>query len=466
MSDDTMQTYRHDAPLRPARRGRALRRALLAAGALAAFGCSSLLDVENPNNVPEAGLDDPTAATELANGVQASLGRMLAAVTTPYATTTDELDWIGSREGWRDFDTGAIPNTLNEFTDAAFPFAGEARYLADQVIVRLERFNTEGTLVDPTNLARAYLYGAIVYSTIGDVFDDFAFSDKQTGGTAIGRENMGVMYDRAIEYLDKALPIAQADPALHYQVLAVRARVKHGKAVWQLITPKGQVPANPLVNDAGATQDAEAALALGAGPDDRVNIFVPQSAISTIIQVFFEVNGRSEMKIGTAYENLTDPITGAADPASAGLIAEFTDSPNSQNEGNIPVVTDRELNLIVAEAALAANDLTKFGTYINAVRAINGLPAWTGQVDALTILKHERKANLFLHNRRLQDLYRFNEKVAEWTPNPNFETPATVPGLLFPIPRTEIDANPCVNPDASARPESCPAPGIPPTSGG
>jgi starch-binding outer membrane protein, SusD/RagB family len=463
MSDDTMQTYSHDAPLRPAWRGGPFRRTLLAAASIAALGCSGLLDVENPNNVPEAGLDDPTAATELANGVQASLGRMLASVTTPYATSTDELDWIGSREGWRDFDSGAIPNTLNEFTDAAFPYAGEARYLADQVIGKMEGFNAEGTLVDPTNLARSYLYGAMVYSTIGDVFDDFAFSDKQVAGTAIGRENMVIMYDKAIEYLDKALPIAEADPALKYEVLAVRARVKHGKAVWRLITPKGQVPANPLVNDAGATADALEALVLAPGGDDRVNIFVPQSAISTVIQVFFEVNGRNEMTIGAAYTNLTDPITGAADPASAQLITEFTGGTNSQNEGNIPIVSDRELHLIVAEGALAANDLVTFGLHINAVRSINSLPAWTGQVDGLTILKHERMANLFLHNRRLQDLYRFNEKVAEWEVNPNFETPVETPGLLFPIPRTEIDANPCVNPDVSKRPESCPAPG--PSSG-
>ncbi len=463
-----MQIHRQDAPLRPAARRGALRPTLFAVASLAVLGCSSLLDVENPNNVPEAGLDDPTAAEQLANGVQASLGRMLAAITAPYATASDELDWTGSREGWRDLDTGAIPNTLNEFTDAAFPFAGEARYLGDQVVTRLEGFNAEGTLLTPTSLARAYLYTAIVYSTIGDVFDDFAFSDKEIGGTAIGRENMSLMYDKAIEYLDKALPIAQADDeegTLQYQILATRARVKHGRAVWRLITPKDQVPANPLVNDPGATADALAALALGAGPDDRLNIFVPQSAISTIIQVFFEVNGRSEMAIGAAYRNLTDPITGTADPASAGLIAEFTDAPNSQNEGNIPVVTDRELNLIVAEGALAAGDLVTFGTYINAVRSINGLPAWTGQVDALTILKHERKANLFLHNRRLADLYRFNEQVAEWEVNPNYETPVTTPGLLFPIPRTEIESNPCVNPDVAARPESCPAPGIPPTSG-
>jgi hypothetical protein len=443
-----------------------VRRGLIAAASFAAFGCSSLLDVENPNNVPEEGLDDPTAAEQLANGVQASLGRMLAAVTAPYAATTDELDWTGSREGWRDMDTGAIPNTLNEFTDAAFPFAGEARYLGDQVIARLEGFNTAGSLLTPTSLARAYLYTAIVYSTIGDVFDDFAFSDKQAGGTAIGRENMGTMFDKAIEYLDKALPIAQAeaDVPLQYQILAVRARVKHGKAVWRLITPKGQVPANPLVNDAGASQDARDALAVVPGPDDRFNLFVPQSAISTVINVFFEVNGRSEIPIGAAYRNLTDPITLAADPASAGLIAEFTDAPNSQNEGSIPIVTDRELHLILAEAALAADPTgtgatPEFAANINAVRAINGLPAWAGQVPALAILKHERKANLFLHNRRLSDLYRFNEKVAEWEVNPNFETPVLTPGLLFPIPRTEIEANPCVNPDPADRPESCPPAG-------
>ena len=34
-----------------------------------------------------------------------------------YATATDELDWIGSRDAWLDLEGGAISNYGNEFTD-------------------------------------------------------------------------------------------------------------------------------------------------------------------------------------------------------------------------------------------------------------------------------------------------------------------------------------------------------------
>src|SRR5438477_3784298 len=101
---------------------------VLALGAAVALGaCSSILDVKNPNNVAEDALGKPESATAQANGVLAATLRMLSGVTTPYAVATDELDWIGSRDAWNDLETGNISNYLNEFTDGAFPYVGEAR---------------------------------------------------------------------------------------------------------------------------------------------------------------------------------------------------------------------------------------------------------------------------------------------------------------------------------------------------
>src|SRR5688500_13145123 len=73
---------------------------------LSVAGCKDILDVENPNNVAEASLVDPTSAEQQANGVLASAGGMLAVMSARYATATDELDWIGSRDGWRELERG------------------------------------------------------------------------------------------------------------------------------------------------------------------------------------------------------------------------------------------------------------------------------------------------------------------------------------------------------------------------
>lgn len=424
-----------------------LGRAVLCASAsvvlLGGTGCKGLLDVKNPNNVAEESLGDAAAATAEANGVEASLTRMLSAVSVPYGVATDELDWIGSRDAWFDLEKGAISNYLNEFTDGAFPYVGEARYLGDETIKRLEAFNSSGRLKDKSALSRTYLYTAITYATIADMWDDFAFSNKFTPAPAVGRANMVKLYDTAIGYLDKALPLAGSDVDLQYAITAWRARVKQGKAIWQKITPEGQTPASPLVNDAGANTDAQAALALKSGPDDKFKLASNVEA-QPGINIWFEVNGRNESKIGTAFTTLNDPITGTRDPVSAATVAEF--KAFGSQDGVFTITSDREMHLILAEAALATNDLVTFQTHINAVRSLDALPDWTpaSTVSASDILQHERMANLMLMRRRLADLYRFGKKVKEWTTDPNFKSAVNDPGLLFPIPNIERQANPCI----------------------
>jgi hypothetical protein len=229
--------------------------------------CSSILDVKNPNNIAESALSAASSADAQANGVVASVSRALSGLTNVYAVATDEFDWIGSRDAYKDIDTGGLGNYINEYTDGAFPLVGEARYLGDVTITRLEDFDKAGQLKNRVSLARAYLYTAVIYATIADVFDDFAFSTKTVGAVPVGRPNMVKLYDTAIGYLDKALVIANTgtDATLKYQIIAYRARTKHAKGVWTKIVPGSVNTANPLVNDAGAVADATTALGLASG---------------------------------------------------------------------------------------------------------------------------------------------------------------------------------------------------------
>lgn len=421
-------------------------RAITLLAGLAISACKGILDVKNPNNIAEGALNNPQSATQQANGVQASTVRMLSGSTVVYAVATDELDWIGSRDAWLDQETGAISNYLNEFTDGAFPYVGEARYLGDQTVKRLEGFNTANTLRDKSALARAYLYTAITYATIPGMWDDFAFSNKTVPAAPVGRANMGTLYDKAVDYLTKALFFAGTDVNLQYDIIAWRAHTRFAKGVWQKITPVGQVAGDPLVNDAGAIADATAALALLGGSDNKFKL---KSNIEAQpgINIWFEVNGRNESRVGHAYTNLKDPITGAADPTSAKFIAEFKGY--GSQSGMFTMTSDRELRLILAEAALSSGDNATFTTQINAIRALDGSPPYAGQITALALLKFERMANLFLTRQRLADLYRFGDKVQEWAPNANFPSAVNTTGLLFPIPNVERLANPCItNPSA------------------
>jgi len=441
-------------PSNGSRRPWAALRILGIAGALlTTAACGKLLDVSNPNNVDESALLQPESATPLANGVLASLVRMLTATTVPYSVATDELDWIGSRDAWFDLETGGLGNFLNEFTDGAFPHVGQARYLGDVAITRLEGFNTAGTLVNKLNLARTYLHTAVVYVSIADMYDDFAFSDKRTPAAPIGRAAMGTLYDKAIDYLNKANTIAVAgtDNALKYDIMAYRARAKHARAVWQKITPKGQVTASPYVNDAGANADAAAAIARGSA-DQKFTIESNIEA-NADINIWFEVNGRNEHRVGTVYTNLNDPITGARDVTTQALLAQFKAAGRLpvKGLGFFTITSTRELRLILAEAALAAGNTDELRSQINTVRALDAKPAFTGQVSNDAILRHERQAQLWLMRRRLSDMYRFGQKEAKWTNNPNFESAFSVPGLLFPIPNVERLGNPCITNPSQCR---------------
>src|SRR5205809_5220759 len=163
--------------------------------AVAVAGCTSLLDVKNPNNVNEGDLSNPASASSQANGVLSSLARAWGNILTPYAVATDELTWIGSRDAWQTLDQGTLTEPTNEFVDAAFFYVGEARWWSDETIKRLSGFDAANTLPDRNDLARTYLSGAIIYTMIGNLFDNFPIgSDRTTSGPPLGAAKMDSVY--------------------------------------------------------------------------------------------------------------------------------------------------------------------------------------------------------------------------------------------------------------------------------
>ncbi len=419
------------------------------------LGACNLLEVNNPNNLVEEDLNNPAAAEAMANGVEATVTRAVGAIMAPYGTVSDELTWVGSRDAWGQLDLGNVDDPFNEFTDAAFPYVAEARWWADDVIKRLEQFQQEGKLRDRIQLARAYLYGAVIYITIADMFDDFAFSDRQEPGPPIGRDGIPALYDKAVNYLDNALPIAQAEGEASMQkaILTLRARAKYDKALRNKIYPGNVDTANPLVNDAGAVADAQAALALLGTEDFAFKLDFDPSApdlINGAVSVGFQVNSRLELRFGNTYIEPTDDnkrvkrvsfqdiIDPVVHPFMEKTIEDFV---AAERYMDITVSSAREMHLILAEAALASGDEAGFTTHINHLRAMDGLTPYSGQVPAIDMLKHARQTYLFLQGRRLADHYRFDVPSPEWQP---VGTAVKKPGSFFPITITEIQANPLI----------------------
>jgi hypothetical protein len=427
---------------------------LIAAGA----GCSGLLDVKNPNNVSADSLKNPTAGFAIANGAQAALAYGWGAILTEYATVTDELTWSGSRDGFRELDIGTLLNPTNEFTDAAFPYVGRARWMADLAIKQLAGFDTARTIKDRNDLARSYLYGAIAYTMIGDNFNNFPIgSDMRQAAAPLGRARMDSVYKIAIAYATAGLAVAQATGSTPLQVAltAMRARAAHAKAVWTLIHPVGPgVPngGSPLVNDAAAAADAQAAITLAdvKTPNWKFRFSYSPTTVDNYIGAW--VNGRQEMRFGDRFVNraakdtLRDPVSGTVDPEIRRAVIEFVGSSSTQNYQPLTVLSERELHLILAEAALATGDTigpgSGFATHINYRRGLDGMvpynPANVAHPRPLAMLTYERQANLFLQLRRMQDLYRFGIKADNWQAGTDA---VGAPGTLFPITQVELLSN-------------------------
>lgn len=424
--------------------------ALVAALAAGTGACSDILDVENPNNLIEDDLGDVTAASSIVNGASGIVAKGVGAVLGPYSVATDEAIWVGSRDAWRELDAGNLGDPRNEFTDDAFTFFAQGRWMADEAVDRIKAFDDAGVLVNRALMARAYLYAAIEYITIGDMFDDFVIgSDKQDAAPPVGASNMSEVYDIAIEYLDAAAPIAAAagDDELHFAVLATRARAHHSKGIWEKVNPVNTTA--PLVDVPAAVADADAALAIAPDVDWRSVLVLSTDdlAYAGEASIAYNVNQRRELQLGPTYVTLTadrrtvtgvalmDPIDDEPAPAVVAEVARFVGAYVNQP---ITYASVRELYLIKAEAALAQGDMVGFTTAINQLRALDDLTPYAGQIPAVDLLIHSRQANLFMQGRRLADLYRFGLDAAEWQQN---STAVQAPGTFLPITCIELRAN-------------------------
>ena len=408
----------------------------LAAMVMIPLGCANPFDtsVDNPNAVVETALADAAGATTLVNGQGASVTRALTAILAPYSVATDELTWVGSREFWKNLDDGDVSEPVNEYTDGAYPFVSEARWLSNFAIARVTSFDAAATLRNRRDLARTNIFGAIIYITIGDMFDDFVLaSDRTVAGAAVGTANMPIFYDSAIAMLDRALPtaVAVADLELQRQILALRARAKFSKAERATVFPSRAVPGNPLVNDAGAVADANAMLALGGGTAIAWRYRLTPTANNLAgINIGFELNNRGELRAGNTFVNpdparpivplaglpgiaMIDPVTGVASTTIANAI-DACCRPAVGNNVPMTVASAREMYLILAESRLAAADNAGFLTNINLSRSVDGLPAYPDATGANTKLQYERKTQLYLQGRRLMDMYRFNAADVRW----------------------------------------------------
>ena len=461
--------------------GRAARGTTALTATVFLAACSSLLDVKNPNNVVEEALSNPGSATAIANGAGATVTRALTAILAPYGAVTDELTYVGSRDAYGYADKGEVSDPFNEFSDAAWDEMATARWTSAAAVSRLKEFLTAGTLTDKNDLARAYLYESIIFTAIGEMFDDFVIDADKTGsytdpgkpGLPIGEGNMAVVFDSAIAQATAGLAVAGVSKDNKIRLLAMRARAKHSRAIWVKLNGSGGAPAStpvasPLVNDAGADADAAAALTEMGGADYKFKL-TPQTTTLGFPNVGNDLNNRLELRTGDSQAGspssqcttdscdswvdpvgggnavdsttLKDPVTGAIDPVFRANITECCKKGTQNGQGDLvplTIISAREMLLIRAEHALAGGSIPGFTTYINQLRALSSQPAYAGTPAPQTMLAYTRFVNLYNQGKRLMDMHRFGIKARKWTSDSEAYTKA----CFFPIMNIERSTHP------------------------
>jgi len=426
---------------------------------LSLSSCDDLLDADNPNNLLEEDLSDARAFGPMVNGLEATVVRAHGNIYASYHTATDEMIWVGSRDAYQQLNFGFIADPLNEFSDGAFPFVAEARWWGDEVIRRGEAFRSAGTLLsgDEENLARAYMYTAALYIMLGDIYDDFVInSNKREAGTPVGESNMNSLYGTAETYINNALAL-DISGSLETALTALMARSQFSRGIWAKVNPVNT--ADPLVSSAEAAATATSALGM-MDADYKFKLQTDPGAVGTVagLDIGAETNDRNEISLSAEYVilneegkqvadlstpetsiSLMDPIDDVPDPALYTNVKEFTEAVQYPD---YTIVSAREMHLILAEHALANDDMDGFTTSINNLRALDGLSEYSGQMDAMELLQHARRVNFFLQGRRLADHYRFDDPSPFWVNNSDA---VTNPGTFFPIAITEIRANPNIN---------------------
>ena len=421
--------------------------------ALTLSGCGDLLDVNNPNNLVEESISQAAAASAVVNGSLSLVSSAISQIWQPYLVTSDEVYWIGSRDAWLALDQGFIGNPENEFSDGAFPSVGRGRWMADQAIKILQG-HASGDPSFNYDLARANHFAGIMYTVIGEVMEDFAFSDKTESGAPVGPGNMGTqVLDKGITYLSAAISsyesLGNADRAVAAK--AMRARAHQSRAIWDVINPTASGTFT-TVNASAAAADAQAVITAAGGNSADVEYDLVYSSGSQTNSMGGWINDRKENQYSTqlvtldANNNRTgvammDPIDNIVDPAVTKRMKSWGCGAADGNCGPyspLTISSTRLMHLILAENALAGGDGATFTTHINHIRAMDGLTAFSGQISNNDMLQHTRRANTMIMGLRLADMYRFGLTDPKWEAQSDA---ISTPGEMLPITIIEIRAN-------------------------
>ncbi|PYO73389.1 MAG: hypothetical protein DMD64_07305 [Gemmatimonadetes bacterium] len=425
------------------RTSRYLYQAIVGLLLLGSAGCERLLEVQAPSQVQDDNLHKPSNAKLLVDGSRAAFGCAFQAYINGAALLTDEMEdtqlaaaaWPWDRRDW----TSAVGSGYAEATCTAFQTFGvyrplqTARFTAEDAIQSITAFPDAEVTNKPQLLAEANLllgYGRILLG------EGFCSAAEDLGPELFPQD----FFARAESSFTEAMAQAQVAGAT---AIGTAARLGRARARLDLARLPGQ--AVDLAQYGAAETDA-ALIATG------FTYNVPYNAAAFYSQNNIVQRNRLSLLYGVApsYRNLGDPrvqVTKGPLGADAVDTVWFANKYPALNTP-IPLATWREARLIIAEAELAAGNVTTAIATLDSLRgrAGVGLPPYSGAIDPDSVRAYlitERSRELFLEGHHFWDINRFNLPL-----NPPAGTPYPVKGGTYadlrclPLPDIERLNNP------------------------
>lgn len=362
-------------------------------------GCDSVLDVENPGQIPDEQLNSTEAVPKLVVGMSYDLTDAIDDILELTSLASGEL-WHGGSYDWADVPRGII---LPEDVNDGWQDMQQARWTAEHGIARIDSIfqQTEDPerFDNSRDVARAYLLAGFANRTLGEN----VCSTTIDGGE---EQPHTIHFDRAFDEFSEAIRVGanvggDADDIVQ-AAYAGRASINAWRGDW-----------------AAAAADAQM-----VDPDFQYVTYFHTPDPDNIL--YYETYERPEYTVFlTEFEDHPDD---ARAPWSIiydddGTVAEGANgsTPFYQQEkyttrgADVPLVKGAEMLVLRAEAALRNADVGGAVALMNEARAVYDMgplsPAPTTLDEAWDVLHYERGATLWLETRRLWDLRRWNAET-------------------------------------------------------
>lgn len=378
------------------------RHSALAASIVALAGCG-MLDVTNPGPQADESLNSASAMAGIVTGMSFDLSRAMDATAQETAIMADELFHGGSYANEVFFNQGIIRFDL---VDGIWGALHRSRWVAEAGIERMKNVLAAGFSTNPLS-ARGYIYAGLSNRMLGELVCEAVYD----GGPA---EDYKTHFARAEGQFTEAIRIAEGltgaiRDSLRRVAYGGRASVRAWQGKWTEAVADAQIVPTSYV--------FSAFFSTNTAPENN--------------DLVFETNNRSEYTVFSTQwaQVFKDPrVPWDTVKTSSGAIANgqngrtpfFRQRKHNGLGADIALVKGTEMLILRAEAALRANDVPGAMALINQQRAFysttsNPLPPITGistAAEAWPILQKERGAVLWLENRRLWDLRRWNAEPA------------------------------------------------------